>query len=359
MSERGSAHDGSSALAAFMASLEARDASEHTRRAYHTSVDQFLTWLETHGRAADGRAVDWRRPHRRTLRAYLADLDARGLARSSIGSRVAGLRSFYRFCRRQGWVEGDPWAAVVTPRRSARLPRVMSVDDVEHLLDVIPGSAGQAVGRSPRDGLPEAIELRDRAIVECAYAAGLRIGELATIRLADVDLRRGEIRVLGKGRKERMGMLGGPAREALAAYLRDARPVLSAASPDADDALFLNARGGALGTRGLRMRIDRLVRRAGLSDRISPHTLRHSFASHMLDGGADLRVVQELLGHASLATTQVYTPVSPGRLRSSYRAAHPRAISAAAPAAGEDAPDAPDARDARDARDPDEDASSR
>jgi integrase/recombinase XerC len=184
--------------------------------------------------------------------------------------------------------------------------------------------------------LPEALELRDRAIVECAYAAGLRISEIAGVRVVDVDLARGEIRVLGKGRKERLGMLGGPARDALGTYLRDARPLLAAqatttqgtpaADGPADDALFLGARGQALGTRGLRLRIDRLVARAGLPERTSPHTLRHSFASHMLEGGADLRVVQELLGHASLATTQVYTHVSPGRLRSSYRAAHPRAV---------------------------------
>ena len=136
---------------------------------------------------------------------------------------------------------------------------------------------------------------------------------------------RGEIRVLGKGRKERLGLLGAPARDALDAYLREARPLL-AAQGTGEDALFLGAGGQGLGIRGVRLRIDRLVRRAGLPERTSPHTLRHSFASHMLDGGADLRIVQELLGHASLATTQVYTHVSPGRLRSSYRSAHPRAL---------------------------------
>jgi site-specific recombinase XerD len=281
--------------------------------------------------------VDWRRPPRRNLRAYLAELDGRGLARSTIASRVAALRSFYRFARRQGWVDGDPWAAVVTPRRSSRLPRVLAVEDVERLLDVIPGSGGHAVAGPWLASLPEALELRDRAIVECAYAAGLRISEIAGVRMVDVDVARGEIRVLGKGRKERLGMLGGPARDAIDTYMRDARPLLAAqatvaaqgtvaAQRTVDDALFLGARGQALGTRGLRLRIDRLVARAGLPERTSPHTLRHSFASHMLEGGADLRVVQELLGHASLATTQVYTHVSPGRLRSSYRAAHPRAV---------------------------------
>jgi integrase/recombinase XerC len=184
------------------------------------------------------------------------------------------------------------------------------------------------VGFAGPEGLSAALELRDRAIVECAYAAGLRISEIAGARVADVDVGRGEIRVMGKGRKERLGMLGAPARDAVAAYLREGRPVLAAGGGDgavSSDALFLGARGAPLSSRGIRLRVDRLVRRAGLPGRTTPHTLRHSFASHMLDGGADLRVVQELLGHASLATTQVYTHVSPARLHASYRAAHPRA----------------------------------
>ena len=304
-----------------MASLDARDASPHTKRAYRTAVGQFLDWLN----GVDN--VDWTRPPRRTLRAYLAELDGRGLSRSTISSRIAALRSFYRFARRQGWVAGDPWAAIVTPRRSSRLPRVMEVDDVERLLDVIPGSAGHAVGTAPEAGIPEALEMRDRAIVECTYAAGLRISEIATVTVSDLDLSHGEIRVLGKGRKERIGMLGAPARDALDAYLHSGRPLLAAGGDGGDDALFLSTRGRALGTRGVRKRIDRLVRRADLPEHTTPHTLRHSFATHLLEGGADLRVVQELLGHSSLSTTQIYTHVSPGRLQSSYRAAHPRATS--------------------------------
>ena len=321
MTGRGSHRDGPAAATAFLSSLDARDASPHTKRAYRTALEQYLTWLD----GVPG--VDWTRPPRRTLRAFLAELDGRSLSRSTIASRVAALRSFYRFCRRQGWVEGDPWAAVVTPRRSSRLPRVMEVEDVERLLDVIPGSAGHAVGAARSIGVPGAIEQRDRAIVECAYAAGLRISEIAGVNVGDVDLAHGEIRVLGKGRKERIGMLGGPARDALETYLDHGRAVLAAAGDGRDEALFLSARGTALGTRGVRARIDRLVKRAGLPEKTTPHTLRHSFASHLLEGGADLRVVQELLGHASLSTTQVYTHVSPGRLRSSYRAAHPRATS--------------------------------
>jgi site-specific recombinase XerD len=314
---------GADALDSFLAALDARDASDHTRRSYATAVGRFLAWL---GSLPD---PDWRRPHRRTLRAYLAALDAAGLSRTSVRSHLSALRSFYRFCARQGWVEGDPWAAVVTPRLPGRLPKVLAVDEVEQLLDAVRGSAGAGrIGEAAEPAWVQAIEMRDRAIVETAYAAGLRISELAGLRLTDLDLSRGELRVLGKGRKERMTLLGGPARDALGDYLSTARPLLAegAGSPESQsDALFLGTRGRALGVRGMRLRIERLAQRAALPAGTSPHTLRHSFASHLLDGGADLRVVQELLGHSSLGTTQVYTHVSPARLRATYRTAHPRA----------------------------------
>jgi site-specific recombinase XerD len=206
---------------------------------------------------------------------------------------------------------------------------VLEVDQVGRLLAVIDADLTAPPGPDPaRATVRIALALRDRALVETAYAAGLRISELASADLGSLDLRRGEIRVLGKGRKERIGLLGRPARSALAAYLEDGRPVLlerhvgdAASPPD----IFLNHVGAPLGVRGLRYRLDRLRRRAGLPVGVSPHTLRHSFATHLLDGGADLRVVQELLGHANLATTQIYTHVSPGRLQTAYREAHPRA----------------------------------
>ena len=303
---------GADELVAWLRSLDARDASPHTRRAYAAAVGHYLAW-------ADGPAtVDWRRPGRRQLRAYLAALAAQGLAKRSVASRLAALRSFYRYGRREGWVAGDPWAAVVTPRLPGRLPQVLEVGDVERMLDAVAGSAASAQATP--------LELRDRAIVELAYAGGLRISELSSITVADLDLRRGEVRVLGKGRKERITLLGEPARDALGEWLSQGRPLLRARTTGADDGtVFLNRFGGPLGPRGMRERIDRLAIRAGLPAGVSPHTLRHSFASNMLEGGADLRVVQELLGHASLATTQIYTHVSPGRLQSSYRAAHPRA----------------------------------
>ena len=316
---------GPEALHRFLRSLEARDLSPETRRSYATTVAAYLDWLSA-------RDVDWRSPGRSTLRAYLAEL-GEGRTKTSVAQRLAALRSFHRYCARAGLAPGDPWGAVATPRLPRRLPKVLEVEQIEALLAVIDDDLVAAeTGTSPtarRDpDLARAIALRDRALVETAYAAGLRISELAAADLGSLDLGRGELRVLGKGRKERIGLLGRPAREALADYLADGRPVLlDRADPLAEPptAVFLNHHGGALGVRGLRIRLDRLCRLAGLPEGVSPHTLRHSFATHLLDGGADLRVVQELLGHESLATTQVYTHVSPARLRDAYRLAHPRA----------------------------------
>jgi integrase/recombinase XerD len=313
-----------SALDRFLGSLAARDTSEHTQRSYAATLTAYLGWLAA-------RKVDWRTPSRADLRTYLAVLGM-GRARSSTAQRLAAIRSFHRFAAREELAPGDPWGVIATPRLPRRLPRVLEVDEVERLLAAADGAV-EADRGTPSD-LTMAIALRDRAIVETAYAAGLRISELATADLAALDLRRGEIRVLGKGRKERIGLLGRPAKAALFGYLDDGRPVLAARrdGPRRDDAgpteIFLNHRGEAIGVRGLRYRLDLLRRRAGLPAGVSPHTLRHSFATHLLEGGADLRVVQELLGHESLATTQVYTHVSPARLRSAYRGAHPRATRA-------------------------------
>jgi len=312
------APSGSPALDRFLNSLAARDTSIHTQRAYRTAVGAYLAWLAERG-------VDWRAPGRSDLRAYLARLTTTN-ARSSVAQRLAAIRAFHRSAARSGLAAGNPWGAIAPPRLPRRLPRVLETDQVDRLLAAVDAELVLADARGTAVAI--AIALRDRALVEVAYAAGLRISELAAADLGSLELRRGELRVLGKGRKERIGLLGKPARTALAAYLEDGRPALLATrrSPGPDPAaIFLNHRGEALGVRGLRGRIDRLCAAAGLPAGVSPHTLRHSFATHLLDGGADLRVVQELLGHESLATTQVYTHVSPARLQSAYRAAHPRA----------------------------------
>ncbi len=318
MTEASNAHP---ALDGFLRALAARDTSIHTRRSYESTVARYLDWLAARG-------TDWRDPSRTELRAYLAQLGA-SVARSSVGQRLAAIRAFHRWATRAGLAPGDPWGSIATPRRPRRLPRVLEIEQVEALLAAIDHDLEAAgSGAGPVAERRVALALRDRALVEVAYAAGLRISELAAASLAALDLRRAQITVMGKGRKERIGILGRPAVAALHAYIEDGRPVLAARRPQGvpdPDAVFLNHLGGSLGVRGLRGRLERLRAAAGLPVGVSPHTLRHSFATHLLDGGADLRVVQELLGHESLATTQVYTHVSPTRLRAAYQDAHPRA----------------------------------
>jgi integrase/recombinase XerD len=308
-------------LGRFLRSLAARDISPHTVRAYATAIGAYLGWLADRG-------IDRRRPSRTELRTYLASL-SEGHTRSSVAQRLAALRAYYRWTTRNELTPGDPWGAIATPRLPRRLPRVLEVEQVSRLLAVVDGDLAAASRLEPeRAAVRIALALRDRAIIETAYAAGLRISELAAADLASLDLRRGEIRVLGKGRKERIGLLGRPARAAMTEYLENGRPTLIARGDRPTEPpveIFLNHLGRPLGVRGLRYRFDRLSARAGLPTGVSPHTLRHSFATHLLDGGADLRVVQELLGHENLATTQIYTHVSPGRLQAAYREAHPRA----------------------------------
>jgi site-specific recombinase XerD len=333
----------------FLQGLEARGSSANTIRSYRTSLAAYFEWVAANG-------CDWRAPTRAELRAYLAVLGD-GHGKRTVAQRLAALRSFYRFAVRQGVTEGNPLAALATPRQPRRLPEVLTVAETERLIEAAAergrsladhgragsgaaeparGNAGPGRGTHARAGLENALAIRDVAIIETAYAAGLRISELASLMIGSVDLKRGEVRVTGKGRKERGSLLGRPARAALERYLDLGRPVLAARAVAAGTApslrgdaergvLFLNHRGGALGVRGLRYRLERLRVAAGLPQGVSPHTLRHSFATHLLDGGADLRVVQELLGHESLATTQIYTHVSPARLRAAYTASHPRA----------------------------------
>ncbi len=212
----------SPALDRFLRTLSARDASPHTRRSYATAIGAYLAWLGERG-------TDWRTPARGDLRAYLAVLGA-GRARSSVAQRLAAIRSFHRWAARDGLAPGDPWGAIATPRLPGRLPRVLEVDEIEALLDAVSAqlAAAATTRNATRRTVLMALAWRDRAIVETAYAAGLRISELAAADLGSLDLRRGEIRVLGKGRKERIGLLGRPALEALDAYLADGRPVLLA-----------------------------------------------------------------------------------------------------------------------------------
>ena len=281
----------------------ARGASEHTLRAYRGDLDELCAFLE-------GRAID--DPAQVTplvLRGYLSELDARELARSSIQRKLSAARSLFKHLVKRGLVDAHP-ASSLRPRRSERrLPAHLATSEIEALL-AAPDVSTHA-GR------------RDRAILELMYSAGTRAAETVGLERSDVDLARGIARVRGKGRKERIAALGKFAVSALNAYLVDpARPRPQAR---AANAVFLNLRGGKLTTRSLGRIVEQRALQAGLRRRATPHTLRHSFATHLLDGGADLKSVQELLGHAHLVTTQIYTHVSIERLRKIYEQAHPRA----------------------------------
>ncbi|MBL8863291.1 MAG: tyrosine recombinase XerC [Planctomycetes bacterium] len=281
----------------------ARGASEHTLRAYRGDLQSFLAACGRYGVGTPREVTP------RTLRAWLADLDEAGLARASIQRRLSGVRSFLKHLLARGAIDVSP-AAGLRRRRAARdLPGALSVEEVEALL----GSVDEAThaGR------------RDRALLELVYSAGTRAAETVGLDHADLDLARGVARVRGKGRKERLAALGRHAVRALSAYLADPgrpRPRDAAAL----QAVFLGPTGRRLTTRTLQRIVARAVARAGIHRPATPHTLRHSFATHLLDRGADLRSVQGLLGHAHLSTTQIYTHVSIERLREVYERAHPR-----------------------------------
>jgi integrase/recombinase XerD len=239
------------------------------------------------------------------------DADRPALSASSAARTLVAVRGFHRFLALEGQTPTDPAGAVRPPRPPKRLPKAIAIEEVEGLL------AAASVGDTPSS-------LRDRALLEVLYGAGARISEAVGLDIDDIDLEAGAVRLVGKGDKERIVPLGSYAREAVTAYLVRARPAL-AARGKGTSALFLNQRGSRLSRQSAWTVIGQAAERAGLSAHISPHTLRHSFATHLLDGGADVRVVQELLGHASVTTTQIYTLVTVQRLREVYAQAHPRA----------------------------------
>lgn len=280
-----------------------RGLSPHTVRAYVRDVRDLLEKARELGMTAAG-DIDTR-----ALRSWLAGLSAAGQARSSMARRAASARSFTAYATRRGWLAGDPGLLLGTPRPRRPLPTVLRQDDMAVLLAGA-GDAGPAA-------------MRDRAVLELLYATGVRVSELCGLDVDDVDLNRRVVRAFGKGGKERSVPMGTPAAQAVQAWTREGRP--SVATSASGPALFLGLRGGRLDPRTARRIVHRrLAEIDDLPDQ-GPHGLRHAAATHLLEGGADLRSVQEFLGHASLATTQVYTHVSVDRLRSAYRQAHPRA----------------------------------
>jgi site-specific recombinase XerD len=293
----------SAALQGFDGSLRARGMAEKTRRAYGVDLGQLAEWASAQG--LDPAAVD-----HRTLRRFAGVLSERGNSRSTVGRKLAAVRSFYRHLLERGAIEANPADLVSSPKRDQYLPRVLRADEVAAILDSIPQS--------------EPLEIRDRAMFELAYAAGLRAEEIVNLDEDDVDPDGEELRVTGKGGRTRIVPAGEMAWRAIERYRSRARPRLADRTRP-DPALFLSRTGRRLSTSDVRRRLQACTRRAATGAGVSPHTLRHSFATHLLEGGADLRTIQELLGHASLSTTQTYTRVESGRLRRVYAEAHPRA----------------------------------
>ena len=280
-----------------------KNASPYTIKNYRHEIGQFLDFLKEQG-------IDsWEGVDRYVLRRYLAWLQAEGYVKASITRRISELRSFCRYLVREGILDTNPIRAISSPKIPKRLPNYLDVHEVEGLL------------AAPDAMVPQG--QRDRAIMEVLYASGLRVSELVSLNLKNVDLRHGELRVWGKGAKERLALLGEPACRALTRYIQDGRSKLIKENR-VTNALFLNRLGSRLSTRSVSNILDKYAKLAGLERRVTPHVMRHTFATHLLDGGADLRTVQELLGHADLSSTQIYTHVSQARAKEVYQKAHPR-----------------------------------
>ena len=289
------------ALAGFDAALSRQGMAEKTRRAYGVDLGQLAAWASAHEMGPG--EVD-----HRALRRYAGVLSERGVSKSTIARKLAAVRAFYRDMLRTGAVAANPADLVASPRKDSHLPTVLKQAEVGDLLERMPASTP--------------LELRDRAIFELCYSAGLRAEELVNLDAASLDADAEELRVEGKGGRTRIVPAGEPAWRALEIYLQRGRPALAG---DPDPALFLSKSGRRLSTSDIRRRLALAVRRAAVQAGVSPHTLRHSFATHLLEGGADLRSIQELLGHASISTTQTYTRVESRRLKLAYARAHPRA----------------------------------
>ena len=290
------------ALRRFDRELRRRGAAERTRRAYGTDVGELATWAGAQGLAPGDVTYH-------VLRRYAMRLSGRGAAPSTTARKLAAVRAFFRTLVEHGELHANPADLLPAPKQPQRLPRTLKPTDVAGLLDAIPASGP--------------LELRDRAMFELAYSSGLRAEELVDLDLASVDFDGEQVRVEGKGSKTRFVPVGEPALQAIARYLERARPALQGA--DGHPALLLSKSGRRLSTSDVRRRLRAWARHAATQGAVHPHALRHSFATHLLEGGADLRAIQELLGHSSISTTQVYTRVESARLRAAYARSHPRA----------------------------------
>jgi integrase/recombinase XerD len=281
-------------------------ASPQTIRAYSSDLARYLEWCERE-------ACDPLHPTSSALRRYVGELDRARYSRRTIARRLSAVRSFFAWLQIEGRTTIDPVSVIASPKLPARLPRVVATDLLEALLDAPDATTASGI--------------RDRAILELLYASGARVSEVCSLDVADVDGRQGQVTLVGKGDKQRIVPLHAQAVRRITDYLRDGRPVhvRAAAGKAATDALFLNRLGTRMSDGAIRRMMKRHLEAVGGPANISPHSLRHTFATHLLEGGADLRTVQELLGHVALSTTQVYTHVSVKRLRDVHRDTHPRA----------------------------------
>ena len=285
--------------------LEAeKNAALNTVRNYRTDLLDFFNFLK------DEKIGTLNEVDKQVIRRYLSNLIKRAFVKASIARKLSALRSFYRYLKREGIIAVSPVANTTSPKLDKRLPAFLSQDEINRLL------------KTPDLSTPQG--QRDRALLELLYASGLRVSEIASLDVGQVDLETNEIRVWGKGAKERVVLMGKPAAEALTAYLKKGRPELLG-DKKTSKALFINRSGGRLTERSVQLLLKEYAARAGIKKRVHPHMLRHTFATHLLDGGADLRVVQELLGHASLSSTQIYTHVTKSQARKVYLSAHPMA----------------------------------
>ncbi len=291
------------ALESYEMELTSRHVSPHTLRAYRGDLRELAIWASASG-IDDPAEVSYRR-----LRGFAASLGQRGIERASVARKLAAVRGLFDHLTRRGDIPANPADLLASPRSASRLPRVLGRDEMRQLLDGMPASTP--------------LESRDRAMLELAYSCGLRCSEIVGLDRDSIDFESEAIRVRGKGGKERIVPMGEPAQRAVSAYLAKARPTL--AEDGAERALLVSKRGLRLSPSDVTRRLAKRVQQASIAGRVSPHALRHSFATHMLEGGADLRSIQELLGHSSPSTTQIYTRVEPSRLRQAYANAHPRA----------------------------------
>jgi integrase/recombinase XerD len=288
-----------------------RGLSPHTLEAYGRDLARFCAWLEAQGAPA---LAELRREH---VTGFLAELEAAGLGARSRARALVALRRWLRHLGAAGLLAGDPAREVAAPRFERGLPRLLRPDESQALIEAVAPD-------SP-------LGLRDRAMLEVLYGGGLRVSELVGLPLSGLELRAGVVRVLGKGRRERLVPLGEPALRALESWLREGRPLFARAARRASDAVFLSRRGARMTRQNFFARLRLAARAAGIEiERVSPHVLRHAFATDLLEGGADLRAVQSMLGHADLSTTQIYTHVSRKRLRETVEARHPRGRAAKA-----------------------------